>query len=66
MTMKTYEKLKKEIKQELLQEFILPILKEIKDTEGHYKEEFVREILKASEEKPTFVYNSKAFLQQIS
>lgn len=66
MTIKTYERIKREIKQELLQEFVLPILKEIKDAEGEYKEEFVEEILKASKEKPTFTYNPKTFLKQIS
>ena len=66
MTTKTYEKIKKEIKQELLQEFVLPILRRIKDAEGEYREEFIKEILKASKEKPTFTYNHETFLRQIS
>jgi len=66
MTTKTYEKIKKEIKQELMQEFVLPILKNIKDPEGEYKESFVKEILKASKEKPEFIYNPKTFLKEIS
>ena len=66
MTIKTYEKIKKEIKNELLEEFVRPILKELKDAEGEYKENFVRRILKAAEEEPTYTYNSKTFLKQIS
>lgn len=65
MTTKTYEKMKKELKQELLQEFIVPILKDVKDAEGEYKEEFVKRVLKAVKEKPIYVYNSKTFLRQI-
>ena len=67
MSTKTLEKLKKEIKQELLQEFFLPIiLSGVKDPEGEYKEEFVKEVLKAAKEKPVYTYNPKTFLRQIS
>ena len=65
MITKTYERMKKEIKQELLQEFVFPILKDAKDPEGEYRPEFVRRILKATKEKPTYIYDSKAFLRQI-
>lgn len=66
MTTKTYEKIKREIKQELIEEFVLPILRNVKDAEGEYKEEFVKEVLKAAQEKPKYVYNPKTFLRQIS
>lgn len=65
MTTKNYEKIKKEIKQELMQEFVFPILRNMKDSEGEYKESFVKEVLKAAKEKPKYVYNSKTFLRQI-
>ena len=67
MSTKTIEKLKKEIKTELFREFILPIvLSDVKDPEGEYKEEFVKRVLKAAKEKPTYAYNPKTFLRQIS
>lgn len=55
MTTKTYEKIKKEIKQELMQELVLPILRKIRDSEGEYKEKFVKEILKSAQEKPKYL-----------
>lgn len=66
MTTKTYERIKKELKHELLQEFVFPILRDVKDAEGEYKEEFVKRVLKATKEKPIYVYNPKTFLRQIS
>ncbi len=66
MSMKTYEKMKTEIKRELLREFVFPILREVKDAEGEYKKSFVRRVLKAAKEKPIYVYNPKTFLKQIS
>lgn len=66
MTTKTYEKVKREIKQELMYEFILPILREVKDTEGEYKEEFVKRVLKATKEKPKHTYSPKTFLRQLA
>ncbi|MEK7664094.1 MAG: hypothetical protein AAB340_01440 [Patescibacteria group bacterium] len=66
MTNQTYQRIKKEIKQELLEEFVLPILKNLRDAEGDYKKEFVREILKAAKEKPThFFTDSKSFLKEL-
>jgi hypothetical protein len=65
MTTKTYEKIKREIKQELIKEFVFPILRNVKDAEGEYKEEFVKEVLKAAQEKPKHVYSPKTFLRQI-
>lgn len=65
MTTKTYEKIKREIKQELIEEFVFPILRDVKDTEGEYKEGFVKEVLKAAQKKPKYVYNPKTFLRQI-
>ena len=66
MTTKMYEKVKEEIKRELLREFVLPILREAKDAEGEYKEEFVRGVLRAAKEKPIYAYNPKTFLRQIT
>jgi hypothetical protein len=66
MTTKAYQKIKKEIKQELLDEFVLPILKTVKDPEGEYNPKFVKEVLKATKEKPLYTYNSKTFLKQIN
>lgn len=65
MTIKTYEKIKREIKYEIIEEFVLPILRNVKDAEGEYKENFVKEVLRAAKETPKYVYNSKTFLHQI-
>lgn len=65
MTNQTYQRIKREIKQELLEEFVLPILKNLKDPEGEYKKNFINEILKAGGEKPIYTYNHKSFLHQI-
>ncbi len=65
MTTKNYEKIKNEIKHELMQEFVFPILRNMKDSEGEYKEKFVKEVLRAAKEKPKYVYNPKTFLRQI-
>ncbi len=65
MTQKTLERVKAEIKREIIQEFVLPILREVKDADGDYKETFVKQMLKAAKEKPIYVYDSKAFLRQI-
>ena len=65
MIQKTLEKVKMEIKRELMQELFLPILREFKDTEGNYKETFVKQVLKTVKEKSIFVYNPKTFLRQI-
>ncbi|MDP3792852.1 MAG: hypothetical protein Q8Q89_03945 [bacterium] len=66
MTTTTYGKLKREIKEELLREFILPLLEDIQDTEGEYRQEFIKEVLQAAEEKPVHRYNRKTFLKSIS
>ncbi len=65
----TLEKLYKEVK-ELKEEtikFRKLILFLISDSEGEYKEEFIRRILKKSKEKPVFTLkDKKAFLEEIS
>jgi len=66
MTTKTYEKIKREIKEELLQEFVVPVLRDAKDSEGEYKPAFVRRVLQVAKEKPIYTYNAKTFLRQIS
>ena len=48
-----------------MQEFVFPILKNMKDPEGEYNPKFVKEILKAAKEKPKYLYNPKTFLSQI-
>lgn len=65
MTNQTYQRIKREIKQELLKEFVLPILKNLKDPEGEYRKKFVNEILKVAKEKPIYTYNPKNFLHRI-
>ncbi|MBI2635514.1 MAG: hypothetical protein HYW79_03170 [Parcubacteria group bacterium] len=65
MSTKTLERVKAEIKRELMQEFVLPILREVKDAEGEYKEAFIRQVLKMAKEKPSYVYDPKTFLGQI-
>ncbi len=65
MATKSYEKIKSEIKKELLEEFVFPILKNVKDTEGEYKSDFVKNVTRASQEKPSYTYNPKSFWGQI-
>ncbi len=66
MTIATYLKLKREIKKELIKEFITPILEDIKDFEGEYRPDFVKEILRAAEEKTHLKYQAKTFSKLIS
>ena len=66
MSAATYSKLKREIKKELLKEWIVPILEETKDPEGEYRSEFVKEIFFALREKPAYKYNPKSFLKLIA
>jgi len=66
MSTKTIERIKGEIKRELLQEFVLPILREVKDAEGEYKKSFVKKVLRAAKEKTIYVYDPKTFLRQIA
>lgn len=61
------QKIKEEVKREILEEFISPFLKEIKDPEGEYRPEFVRKILKIA--RSTTIpkkYHKKTFLKSIS
>lgn len=50
MTTATIQKLKNEIKKELIEEFILPMLENSKDKdpEGEYREDFVEKVLRIS------------------
>lgn len=66
MSTATVEKLKKEIKQELIREFILPILERANGLEGEYREGFIKEVLKIAKEKPRYKYNAKTFLKLAS
>lgn len=63
MSTKTYQKMKAEIKEELVREFITPILADIKDAEGDYRSEFVKRVLKAVGENPPYSYDPKGFLK---
>lgn len=64
--MATVQKLKREIKKELIEELILPILKNSKDSEGEYNESFVKEVIKIYQERPQHTYNPKSFLKILS
>ena len=66
MSTATIQKLKKELKRELMEEFIRPILEESKDPEGEYGSDFVKRVLKAAKEKPKYKYNPKTFLKLVS
>jgi len=69
MRQKTLEKLNRSpynLREEIkaLRSFIIGVLG--KDSEGEYKPEFVRKILKVAREKATFTFkNKKDFLKQI-
>ena len=66
MTTQTIKKLKAEIKRELVEEFIHPLLSEMRDAEGRYKAEFVKSVLKAAAERPAYRYDSKNFLKLLA
>lgn len=66
MTTATMQKLKKEIKQEVMQELTALLLKNSRDAEGEYKESFVKKVLKAAQEKPVYQYDAKTFLKLLS
>ncbi len=48
MTTALVQKIKSEIKEELIKEFILPLLENSKDSEGKYKESFIKEMGRVS------------------
>ena len=55
-------KLEKEVRQ--LRSFVIG--QSLRDPEGNYRPEFVREILLASREKPTYKFNGRdSFLRQL-
>ena len=66
MTTAIYKKLKRELKEELMQEFITPLLEDIKDAEGEYRAEFVQEVRKAAKEESIYKYTPKSFSRLIS
>ncbi len=69
MTAQTAEKIYKEVKKlkqetKTLKELVLLV---IKDSEGEYKDSFVKKIIKKSRSKPEFIFTGKSdFLKQIS
>ncbi len=66
MTIATIQKMKREIKKELIDEFIRPFLEQNRDPEGEYKEEFVKSVLRAAKEKPVYKCDVKTFMKMIS
>ena len=66
MTIATIQKIKREIKNELMQELIIPVLQNSRDAEGEYQEKFVNKILRLAKEKPKYKYDSKSFLKMFS
>lgn len=66
MSTATIKKIKNEIKRELIKEFILPVLEQVKDAEGTYKETFIKDVLRAIREKPKYKYNAKTFLKLLN
>lgn len=59
---KELQHLKHEIS--LLRSFMISVIGE--DNEGQYRPEFVKEILKASQEKPEYVFkNARSFLAEL-
>lgn len=50
----------------LLKKNNLSILKNSRDFEGEYNENFVKKVIKISQEKPKHIYNSKSFLKMLS
>lgn len=69
MTQETIEKFNQEIsnlkrEMRMLRSFLIGVL--AKDSEGEYRPEFVRKILRLSKEKGEFIFkNAKSFLEQI-
>ncbi len=63
MTTATIQKIKREIKQELMAEFLRPILERSKDPEGEYRKSFVKEVLRAAKRSSTKIYRKGAFLR---
>ncbi len=69
MPTQTAEKIYKEVKElrretKTLKELVFLVLK---DSEGEYKESFIKKIVKKYQNKPQFVFiNKKDFLKQIS
>ena len=68
MTTATYEKLKGELKKELFKELSSLLVREYKDPEGEYRQEFIKKILKISSAKEHryHQYRKKNFLKLIS
>jgi len=72
MTTTLAQKIKSEIKEELIKEFILPILENSKDSGGEYKESFVKEMTRISKsidrgkgKKFTSINSFKSYLNKL-
>ncbi len=65
MTIATIKKIKKEIKAEIMKEFITPLLRQVKDPEGEYKQEFVEAVFSALKEKPKQAYSAERLARLI-
>ncbi len=63
---KLKRELKQELKQELMREFTAPILRNAKDPEGEYRQEFIKRVLNAEIGRPEYKFNPKNFLKMLS
>ncbi len=59
MTTATIKKIKDEVKAELIEEFINPLLQDLKDPQGEYRPEFVADLLRALHEPKPYSYNAE-------
>ena len=67
LTATTIKKIKEQVKDELVEEFITPLLKVTKDSEGEYRPEFVSDILRALlYESKTGAYSAEELNKLIS
>ena len=66
MTTATIQKIKDKVKAELIEEFINPILSDMKDPEGEYRPEFVQDVLRALYEQTLGKYSAKELNKLLS
>ena len=66
MTTATIQKIKDQVKAELIEEFINPILSDMKDPEGEYRPEFVQDVLRALHEPTLGKYSAKELNKLLS
>jgi len=66
MAIATIQNIKDQVKAELIEEFFLPFLLNLKDTEGEYRPEFVKDAICALQEPRLGKYSAKELNQLIS